>query len=68
MKKRPAIFSSFASNLLLLEGYYDVFWGGMMWFVTWGPREYSPLVSVITALAVGLLFGLIMAAVLWSRR
>ncbi len=39
-----------------------------MWFVTWGPREYSPLVSVITALAVGLLFGLIMAAVLWSRR
>jgi hypothetical protein len=68
IKKRPALFASFWSNLILLGGYYAVFWGGMMWFITWQSRGYSPLASVITALAAGLLFGLIMASILRRRR
>lgn len=68
IKKTPALFSSFASNVCFLGVYYAVFWGCCMWFVTWRPRGYSPLASVITALVAGLLFGLCMAAVFRSRR
>lgn len=68
IKRPPVLFAGFVSNVLLLGGYYAVLWGGIMWFVTWHPRGYSPLASMITAVAAGLLFGLIMATIFRSRR
>lgn len=64
----PALFANFACNVCVLGTCYAVFWGCCMWFVTWKPRGYSPLASVIIALAAGLLFGLWMAVAFRSRR
>lgn len=68
IKKVPALFASFGSNVCFLGIYFAVFYGCIMWFITRHPRGMGILSSIVTSLFAGLFYGICMAVVFRSRR
>ncbi|MGK3125854.1 DUF6404 family protein [Candidatus Pantoea formicae] len=68
IKVPPALFASFGSNVCVLGAYFAVFYGCIMWLITWRPQGMSPLTSAVTSLLAGLFYGICMAAVFRKRR
>lgn len=58
----PPPFSRFRTNFFCYAGIYTPFWGMVMWFVLWKDQGGGVVHAFTTALTIGLLFGIIMAA------
>lgn len=66
---RPPHYQSFAVNVLVNGAYFGVFWGVIMYWWVW--RAQGTPIPVATGFGAfaGLLFGILMAAlILWQRR
>ncbi|MGH8025555.1 MAG: DUF6404 family protein, partial [Pseudoxanthomonas sp.] len=61
----PPHMAGFASNALLMGGFFGLFWGLFMWLLLWGRQGMSVIIAAVAALVAGLLFGLAMA---WYMR
>ena len=57
----PPHFARFGSVALIAGVYFAVAWGLLMWLVTWSQQQQSMYISVVSACAAGLFFGLAMA-------
>jgi len=66
----PPHMAGFASNSLLMGGFFGVFWGLAMWLLLWGRQGMPLAIVVVAALLAGALFGLAMAWYLryWARK
>lgn len=58
----PPPFSHFWTNFLSFAAVYTPFWGAVMWFIFWKAQGTTLASAAMTSLAVGLIFGIAMAA------
>lgn len=58
----PPHFASFGFNFVFNAVWFGVLWGAIMWLLVWSHLDWSGVGAAIAAIAVGLLFGLVMAS------
>ena len=64
LKVPPPLMAGFFSIALLMGSFFGVFWGLVMWLLIWNRTDMPFAIAALLALMAGVLFGLIMAAVL----
>ena len=67
LKVPPPLMTGFWGVALLMGGFFGVFWGLVMWLLMWGRNGMPLALAALLALVAGVLFGLLMAAVLRSQ-
>ena len=60
----PPIFSSFITLFLAQASFFAVFWGVLMYLMVWRKQDITLELMVSSACVVGMLFGLITAALI----
>lgn len=60
----PPLMAGFGANVLLMGGFFGIFWGALMWVLMWGRQGMPAGAAWLLAGLAGLLFGLMMAAYL----
>lgn len=58
---RPPHFAGFAANALVTGSVFALVWGAVMWWMVWSGEGMPVAIAVVSALAAGILFGLMMA-------
>lgn len=58
---KPPHYSSFLFNLLSSLVWFGLVWGGIMWMVNWGPKDYALQQVMFQWISSSLLFGLILS-------
>ena len=64
LKVPPPLMAGFFSIALLMGSFFGVFWGLVMWLLMWHRADMPLAWAALLALLAGVLFGLMMAAVL----
>jgi hypothetical protein len=67
LKVPPPLMAGFWAIALLMGGFFGLFWGVVMWLLMWGRNGMPLAFAALLALVAGVLFGLLMAAVLRSQ-
>ena len=63
----PPLFMGFWPAAFFMGSFFGVFWGVVMWLLMWGRSGLPLAFAALLALVAGVLFGLLMAAVLRSQ-
>jgi len=57
----PPPFMGFGQITLLMGGFFGVFWGLLMWLITWSRQGVPTWIAVTASVLAGALFGVCMA-------
>ena len=63
----PPLMADFLSIVLLMGGFFGVFWGLAMWLLMWGRAGMPVTMVAVIAWVAGASFGVIMAAILRAQ-
>jgi len=59
----PPLFAPFLPMALATGGFFALGWGLIMWLGFWASRDMPVSIAVLSSLAAGALFGLVMAGI-----
>ncbi|MBA0224650.1 hypothetical protein D7U89_03940 [Stenotrophomonas maltophilia] len=64
----PPILAGFATNALVQGLLFGLFWTALMWLMLWQGSERPLALLLVAGLSAGVLFGIVMAALMRSLR
>ncbi|WP_380181953.1 DUF6404 family protein [Kalamiella sp. sgz302252] len=68
IKIPPPLFAPLWLNTLLSGTLFGLFWGILMWLISWRAQGTDPRIAVFSAVLAGVLYGLCMALMQYRQR